>query len=110
MLQYHIIKPCQDIVKLILKDTEFDHHWDARIRENMASTGADGALLTDNDHDIYRVNLIEKLWLLYWQKCPILFPKLWDGSNTQRPEWNDANNALGIYGLYGDIVLYDLLS
>ena len=60
----------------------------------MASTGADGALLTDNDHGIYRVNLIEKLLATLLAKMSNFIPEAGIWLNTQRPEWNDANNAL----------------
>ena len=90
----YIIKPYEDIVNNPKDTIEFDHHWDARIRENMATTGADGALLTDNDHGIYRVNLIEKLLATLLAKMSNFIPEAGIWLNTQRPEWNDANNAL----------------
>ncbi|MDD4107497.1 MAG: hypothetical protein PHH93_02130, partial [Prolixibacteraceae bacterium] len=44
------------------KDTiEFDHTWDSTIRENRELIGADGALLTSANQEIYHVNFIEKV-------------------------------------------------
>jgi hypothetical protein len=88
------IKPYEDIVENPKDTIDFDHHWDARIRENMASEGADGALLKDNENDIYRVNLIEKLLATLLAKMSNFIPEGGIWLNTQRPEWNDANNAL----------------
>lgn len=90
----YIIKPYEDIVNNPKDTIDFDHHWDARIRENMTSVGADGALLKDNDNDIYRVNLIEKLLATLLAKMSNFIPEAGIWLNTQRPEWNDANNAL----------------
>jgi len=90
----YIIKPYEDIVNNPKDTIDFDHHWDARIRESMTSVGADGALLKDNDNDIYRVNLIEKLLATLLAKMSNFIPEGGIWLNTQRPEWNDANNAL----------------
>ena len=53
--------------------------------------GADGALV--------RVTLAEKLLLLLLVKLVNLVPDGGIWMNTQRPEWNDANNALVGRGL-----------
>ena len=56
--------------------------------------GADGKLVLDADGEVYQVNLLEKLLVPLLSKLGNL---VIDGGiwlNTQRPEWNDANNAL----------------
>jgi len=60
----------------------------------MKEMGADGALLTDKNGEIYRVNLLEKLLVTLMAKCSNFIPEAGIWLNTQRPEWNDANNAL----------------
>lgn len=90
----YIIKPYEDIVNNPKDTIDFDHHWDTKIRESMQSEGADGALLKDNENDIYRVNLIEKLLTTLLAKMSNFIPEGGIWLNTQRPEWNDANNAL----------------
>ena len=77
------------------KDTiDFDDDLDKEIRERRDQNGADGALLTDQSSDIYRVNMMEKLLATVLAKCSNFIPEGGIWLNTQRPEWNDANNAL----------------
>jgi len=67
--------------------------------------GADGKLIRRND-DIYRVNLTEKLLIPVLAKISNLVPEGGIWMNTQRPEWNDANNALVGNGLSMVTVYY----
>ena len=77
------------------KDTiEFDHKADERIAQKRSELGADGALLRDKNFFIYKVNLIEKLLATVLAKVSNFIPEGGIWMNTQRPEWNDANNAL----------------
>ena len=77
------------------KDTiEFDHDLDAKIHQKKEELGADGALLRDENFFIYKVNLIEKLLATVLAKVSNFIPEGGIWMNTQRPEWNDANNAL----------------
>jgi len=63
------------------------------------ATGSDGKLLTRADGSIYHVNLLEKLLVPVLSKLGNFVPGGGIWMNTQRPEWNDANNALVGYGL-----------
>lgn len=90
----YIIKPYQDILKNPKDTIEFDHEWDAKIQKRRIENGADGALLRDNTDEIYHVNLIEKLLATVLAKMSNFIPEAGIWMNTQRPEWNDANNAL----------------
>ncbi len=81
------IKSYNDIVKNPKDTIEFDHHNEKRIHERIKQIGADGALLTVANGDIYRVNFAEKI-------LATVVPEGGIWMNTQRPEWNDANNAL----------------
>lgn len=77
------------------KDTiDFDHESDHLINARKNEIGADGALLQDQSGDIYRVNLMEKLLASLLAKLSNFIPEGGIWLNTQRPEWNDANNAL----------------
>lgn len=77
------------------KDTiEFDHARDGEIRKRRKMMGADGALLTTSNQEIYRVNFIEKVLATLLAKLSNFIPEAGIWMNTQRPEWNDANNAL----------------
>jgi len=77
------------------KDTiDFDHNLDQQIRQLRTKLGADGALLQTKKGDICKVNFIEKILAAILAKLSNLIPEGGIWMNTQRPEWNDANNAL----------------
>ena len=77
------------------KDTiEFDEESDIKINQKKSELGADGALLRDENYFIYKVNLIEKLLATVLAKVSNFIPEGGIWMSTQRPEWNDANNAL----------------
>ena len=61
--------------------------------------GADGSLVRDERGDIRLVTLSEKLLVPLLVKLTNLVPGSGIWLNTQRPEWNDANNALAGWGL-----------
>jgi hypothetical protein len=88
------IKPYADIVKNPKDTIDFDYQLDAAINEKRNKIGADGALLEDQNNNIYRVNLLEKLLATVLSKVSNFIPEGGIWLNTQRPEWNDANNAL----------------
>jgi hypothetical protein len=77
------------------KDTiVFKADADRRIRLKRDETGADGALLCDVTGQIYHVTLVEKILATLLAKLSNFIPGGGIWMNTQRPEWNDANNAL----------------
>ncbi len=90
----YVIKPYTELLENPKDTIEFNEKLDAEIREKRKLQGADGALLKTPDSCIYRVNLIEKLLATILAKCSNLIPEAGIWMNTQRPEWNDANNAL----------------
>lgn len=88
------IKPYSEIVKDPKDTIVFDFDLNHKIKELMRETGADGVLLRDNNNGIYRVNLTEKILVTLLAKLSNYIPEAGIWLNTQRPEWNDANNAL----------------
>ncbi|WP_461643473.1 hypothetical protein [Labilibaculum euxinus] len=52
------------------------------------------ALLTNGGDQLYQVNLTEKILVTLLAKLSNFIPEAGIWLNTQRPEWNDANNAL----------------
>ncbi|MEC4004978.1 hypothetical protein OX283_009945 [Flavobacterium sp. SUN052] len=90
----YVIKSYDDILKNPKDTIEFNHDLDIKIREERTKIGADGTLLKDANGDIYKVNLIEKLLATVLAKMSNFIPEGGIWLNTQRPEWNDANNAL----------------
>ena len=90
----YTIKSYQEIVKNPKDTILFNHEWDAKINMRRNGIGADGALLRDNSDEIYHVNFIEKILATILAKMSNFIPEAGIWMNTQRPEWNDANNAL----------------
>jgi len=88
------IKSYQDTLNNPKDTIDFDYDLDQKINEEKERLGADGALLRDENFFIYKVNLIEKLLATVLAKVSNFIPEGGIWLNTQRPEWNDANNAL----------------
>jgi hypothetical protein len=88
------IKPYPDIVKNPKDTIDFDFDLNDKIKSLTLKTGADGVLLRDLDNEIYKVNLTEKILVTLLAKLSNFIPEAGIWLNTQRPEWNDANNAL----------------
>lgn len=90
----YIIKPYDEILKNPKDTIEYSHSWEKLINDRKQQLGADGALLHSNDKSIYHVNFIEKILATVLSKMSNFIPEAGIWMNTQRPEWNDANNAL----------------
>jgi hypothetical protein len=88
------IKSYKDILKNPKDTIDFDHDADKMIAARRNDIGADGALLGSKNSGIYKVNLVEKLLATVLAKISNFIPEGGIWMNTQRPEWNDANNAL----------------
>jgi hypothetical protein len=88
------IKDYAEILKNPKDTIIFDHDWDEKIRKTRDKVGADGALLKDKVGQVYHVNFLEKILATTLAKITNLIPDAGIWMNTQRPEWNDANNAL----------------
>ncbi|MFN1834432.1 hypothetical protein AB2B38_004160 [Balneola sp. MJW-20] len=88
------IKSYEEIVKDPKDTIEFDEESDRIIREKVEELGADGALLGSGEQNIYHVNFLEKILATVLAKVSNFIPEGGIWMNTQRPEWNDANNAL----------------
>jgi hypothetical protein len=88
------IKSYQDILDNPKDTILFDEDLDAQINKERKTLGADAALLKGQNLEIYKVNLLEKLLATVLAKVSNFIPEAGIWMNTQRPEWNDANNAL----------------
>ncbi len=73
---------------------KFDHDLNSAIEKKVAEIGTDGKLLAKANGEILTVTMTEKLLSLLLAKVVNLVPDGGIWMNTQRPEWNDANNAL----------------
>ena len=85
---------------------EFDTDRAARVEGRVEQLGTDGRLL-EVDGELVRVTLAEKLLVPILAKLAAYVAGGGIWMNTQRPEWNDANNALAGYGL-SMVTLYQL--
>lgn len=80
----------------------FDHARDADTRSRAATDGNEARLLRnarDDRRSLLRVGLAEKLLVPILAKLGNFVPGIGVWMNTQRPEWNDANNALVGHGV-----------
>ncbi len=77
----------------------FDHELDRTIADRVEREGTDGKLLHAAAGEVVLVSLLEKLLVPVLSKLSNLVPDGGIWMNTQRPEWNDANNALAGPGL-----------
>jgi len=88
------LKSYQEILTDSKNTIDFDLENEEKIQDNRKSLGSDGALLKDANSNIYKVNFIEKILATILSKLSNFIPEGGIWMNTQRPEWNDANNAL----------------
>ena len=88
------IKPYDALLEDPKNTIEFDHDREAKIELKKGEIGGDGALLREPHVFIYKVNFIEKIMATTLAKLANFIPEGGIWMNTQRPEWNDANNAL----------------
>jgi len=89
------IKSYSEIVKNPKDTVVFDEELNKKIAAEVPSLGADARLLKNRAGDqIYKVNLTEKILATLLSKLSNFIPEAGIWLNTQRPEWNDANNAL----------------
>ena len=93
------IKPFDDLLQDPRHSIDFDASAHRRLRERMAEIGGDGAAVADADGLPRLHSLAEKLLVSALVKLTNLVPGGGIWLNTQRPEWNDANNALAGWGL-----------
>jgi hypothetical protein len=77
----------------------YDNALADQIEQRVKELGADGKLVLAVNGEVYHVNLLEKLLVTLLCKLGnfVVDGGIW--LNTQRPEWNDANNALVGQGL-----------
>jgi hypothetical protein len=93
------IKPFESLLEDAKSTVVYDREAAERIEQRVADKGADGKLMLDANGEVYQVNLFEKLLVTLLSKLGnfVMDGGIW--LNTQRPEWNDANNALVGHGL-----------
>ncbi|MEM9381293.1 MAG: hypothetical protein AAGB93_15175 [Planctomycetota bacterium] len=88
------IRSYDDLVRDPRSAIDFDFERDHAARERVEREGKDGLLVHGSDGQLVRATLEEKLLVPFLVKLTNLVPGAGIWMNTQRPEWNDANNAL----------------
>ncbi len=93
------LKPYPDLVDDPFNTIDYDWSAHRQIAAREVERGTDGKLVYAKDGQVLQVSLAEKLLTLLLAKLVNLVPEGGIWMNTQRPEWNDANNALVGKGL-----------
>ncbi len=88
------IKPYLDLLKDPYNTIVFNDELARQIEERLRELGSDGKLVHKPDGQVLQASLAEKLLTLLLAKMANFVPEGGIWMNTQRPEWNDANNAL----------------
>jgi hypothetical protein len=88
------IKDYESIYKDPKNTIDFNFELAEKIEKDRLNEGADGAILKNYQGSIHEVNFIEKILTTILAKLSNFIPGAGIWMNTQRPEWNDANNAL----------------
>lgn len=88
------IKSYKDIVADPQDTIIFDETIENQVQAKVAQMGADGKLVLESNGELTHANLTEKLLVMVLAKLSNFIPEAGIWLNTQRPEWNDANNAL----------------
>ena len=93
------IRPYADLLADPHNTIDFDAELDREIEGRVKETGTDARFIRSRSGQILHVNLAEKLLVPLLAKLSNFIPEAGIWMNTQRPEWNDANNALVGYGV-----------
>ncbi len=99
------IKSYKEIIEDPRNSIAFDHKLSAKLKAAAAAEGSDAKLVTadglpgSGSGEVALVTLATKLLQIVIAKMANFVPGGGIWLNTQRPEWNDANNALAGYGL-----------
>jgi hypothetical protein len=88
------LQPYERLLEDPKETVRFAPEIEALVRQRVQAQGADGKLLWDEQDQVRLVNLTEKLVVSLLAKLSNFIPEAGIWLNTQRPEWNDANNAL----------------
>ncbi len=92
------LKSYEEILQDSKQTIDFDFARDKEIESLCAKFGTDARLVL-KDREVYLVSMMEKLLVPLLSKISNLLPGGGIWMNTQRPEWNDANNAIVGIGL-----------
>lgn len=92
-------KSWEDVLRDPRDTIEFDFEKHEALMSQKEKMGGDALLLRDDSGALAKATLLEKLLIPATMKLGQLVPGGGVWMNTQKPEWNDANNALAGSGL-----------
>ncbi len=93
------LRPYDAIVRNAKATIDYDEDRARDIEERRAVIGSDGRLVFGADGNVLHVTMAEKLLVPILAKLANLVVEGGIWMNTQRPEWNDGNNALVGHGV-----------
>ena len=93
------IKPYAELLKDPYNSIDFNWEMEKVVDSQVQARGTDGKLASTMNGRVLHATLAEKLLILLLAKLVNFVPEGGIWMNTQRPEWNDANNALVGKGL-----------
>jgi prepilin-type processing-associated H-X9-DG protein len=93
------IKPYAELQDNPFNTIDFNWELEREINRQVQERGRDGRLVQVSNGKVLHITLAEKLLTLLLAKFVNFVPEGGIWMNTQRPEWNDANNALVGKGL-----------
>ena len=93
------IKPYKELLENPYHTIDFNWDLDRETQSRVQKSGTDGRLVHGLRGQVFHISLTEKLLTLLLAKLVNFVPEGGIWMNTQRPEWNDANNALVGKGL-----------
>jgi hypothetical protein len=93
------VKPYAELQSDPFNTIDFNWDMEREIELRVQACGSDGKLVHSQNGRILHATLAEKLLTLLLAKLVNFVPEGGIWMNTQRPEWNDANNALVGKGL-----------
>ncbi|MFT5222991.1 MAG: hypothetical protein ACI867_001301 [Glaciecola sp.] len=93
------LRPYAKLLEDAKNTLDFDHDRQREVLRRESVLGTDGRLVMTADGRVHHASLAEKLLVPALAKLGNLVPGGGIWMNTQRPEWNDANNALVGNGL-----------
>ncbi len=102
------IKSFEEIVSNNFDTIVFDNNLHTTLLQACKERGSSAYYLRDSNEEIIYSSILEKLLLILLVKTTNFVPDGGIWMNTQRPEWNDANNALAGKGM-SMVTLYYLL-
>ncbi|MFO7852939.1 MAG: hypothetical protein ACQERS_01320 [Bacteroidota bacterium] len=88
------IKEYHEIIRNPYDTIDFDAKANSKIENLTTTKGADGRMVLDSEGNVLKASFTEKILVSLLAKITNFIPGAGIWMNTQRPEWNDANNAL----------------